>query len=80
MNTELRVHTHTKCQHAHVHARGKKLGCHLSGCRREPWTGEICPVMAVNEGCGGAVTLCLAGTQELRGVERGGGHGHCVQI
>lgn len=27
--------------------------------------GEICPVMAVNEGCGGTVTLCLAGTQEL---------------
>ncbi len=33
--------------------------------------GEICPVMAVNEGCGGAVTLCLAGIQELRGAPRG---------
>ena len=42
--------------------------------------GEICPVMAVNEGCGGAVTLRLAGTLELRGATRGGGHGHCVLI
>lgn len=25
--------------------------------------------MAVNEGCGGAVTLCLAGKQGLRGAE-----------
>lgn len=33
--------------------------------------GEICPVMAVNEGCGGAVTLRLAGTQELRGDHEG---------
>lgn len=42
--------------------------------------GEICPVMAVNEGCGGAVTLCLAGTRELQEATRGGGHGHCVLI
>ncbi|CAB1441085.1 unnamed protein product [Pleuronectes platessa] len=33
--------------------------------------GEICPVMAVDEDCGSAVTLCLAGTQEaIRGCER----------
>lgn len=32
--------------------------------------GKLCPLMVVNEACGGAVTLRLAGTSELRGAGR----------
>ena len=78
MNAGTRANTHN---HACTRKKKKKkAGCHLSGCRQEPWKGEICPVMALNEGCGGAVTLRLAGTRERRGAARGGGHGHCVLI
>lgn len=62
------LHVHTKQQDAHVHAQ-EKAGVPSIRLQTGDLEGEICPVMAVNEGCGGAVTLCLAGTQELRGAE-----------
>lgn len=77
MNTQL--HVHANQQQPHMHAQ-EKAGVPSIRLQTGALEGEICPVMAVNEGCGGAVTLRLAGTQELRGATRGGGHGHCVQI
>lgn len=62
----MHTHTHTqKNNNTPTFMHRKKHGVPSIRLQTGALEGEICPVMAVNEGCGGAVTLCLAGTQEL---------------
>lgn len=60
---------------ARMHAQAKSRGCHISGQGPEE---KICPVMSANEDRGGAVTLHLAATWELRGGYEGGYKGWTV--
>jgi len=66
-----RMHTYTRHKNnACMHAQAK-TGVPSIRLRTAALEGEICPVMAVNEGCGGTVTLHLAKTWELWGAMRG---------
>lgn len=67
MHTVAYTHTHTQNNSTLTCMRVEKAGVPSIRLQTGALEGEICPVMAVNEGCGGAVTLRLAGTQELQG-------------